>query len=90
MSAIGGRRKPPKQGKNSDFGPNLDFSLSYGWRVSGGGYFSPGTLSEYYLIPTLSTRHTEIPEKIALRIGKSQSKSTDFGFRPGIYYRVLW
>ena len=68
MSAIGGRRKPPKQGKNSDFGPNLDFSHSYGWCVGEVGSVWPRPLSEYYLIPTLSTRHTEIPEKIALRM----------------------
>ena len=86
--ALIGRREPPKPGKNSDFGPNPDFFQRFWWCVSGGGYVSPGTLSEYYLLPTPSTRRIEITDKIALRMCISQFRNAIFGFRPGIYYRV--
>ena len=88
MHAVGGRRKPPKRGQNSDFCPNRGFSQRYRWCMSGVGYVSTWTLSEYYLLPTPWTRHIVFLDKIALRMRKSQSRSGIFEFGFGIYYRV--
>ena len=84
------RRKPPKPGKNSDFGPNPDFFQRFWWCVSGGGHVSPercqNTISYQHPRRAVSKLRIRLLSECAFR-----NLETRFsGFVPGFTIEFLW